>query len=248
MGNNLSGKEDFVPQPVNGDASLSHLLLCDDEFEDRKLLSETISSVFGIESHEVSNVVTARDIFPQRDWLMVIIHSAQDPQSALALCEWIRSQSNIPILMMTKRNESVDEHMVIMSGADDYIVKPLDRRVIIARINCQLSRIKVNTGFEETISELGDISVNHTSHSISAQGKTVHLTRTEFIILDEFLRHPGSLVTREQLALALNAGSGYYSDHIIDTHLSRLRAKVRELDIDDLLITVRGVGFRLNHS
>ena len=230
------------------DNGLNHqpILLCDDEVADRKQLAETIFACHGLTTYEVDTPEKAQDIFCSQPWSMTIIHSARSPRSALLLCQWIRSRSTIPILMLTKRTEEVDEQMALASGADDYIVKPLDGRIVLARINQQLNRGQLLSILStEQLLVHGALKLDLVTHVVDVEGREVSLTKTEFSLLEEFLRHQNSLVSREQLLRVLNLTEDTSSSHVIDTHLSRLRTKLSQAGLSGLVVTVHGVGFRL---
>ena len=148
--------------------------------------------------------------------------------------------------MLTNRVELVDEQMALASGADDYIVKPVDGRILISRVRQQIERfISIHSSPIEELLTYSSVILNLTSHEVTVAGLHLNLTRTEFVILKEFLRHQHSLVSREQLMNLLNLTQEFNSGHVIDTHLSRLRNKLSEAGLSAAIITIHGVGFRL---
>ena len=240
---NFQGEAAGKPALPHGHKSI---LLCDDEVQDRHELAATIARA-ELEICEVSTPDQARELFPSRNWSLVLIHSALNPREGLRLCQWVRSQSTTPIVMLTKRSEDVDEQMAMASGADDYILKPVDGRVLLARVAQQLARGEGENEAGATL-EAGPISVNVAQRSASINGITIDVTRTEFVLLEELVRNGHSLVTREQLGMLLGVSRGVGSDHVINTHLSRLRIKLSDAGLHDVISTVRGIGFRLDTS
>ncbi len=148
--------------------------------------------------------------------------------------------SAIPILMLTARGEEVDRIVGLELGADDYVVKPFSMRELLLRIRAILRRH--STEREQPAITLGSIMLDAVAHSVRVGSESIALTATEFRLLEDLMRHAGSVRTREQL---LNAVWGYQFEgyaRTVDTHIRRLRAKLGEGA--DVLETVRGIGYR----
>lgn len=236
----------LTPSSLGISPQLDQILLLCDDVPERTQISEILFRSFGITTCEVNSAEKAKEIFSSRSWLLAILHSSSNPHSALSLCQWIKSRSTIPILMLTNRVELVDEQMALASGADDYILKPVDGRILISRVRQQIERfISIQSSPIEELLTYGSVTLNLTSHEVFVAGLPLNLTRTEFALLKEFLRHQQSLVSREQLMRLLNLTEGLNSGHVIDTHLCRLRSKLSEAGLPAAIITIHGVGFRL---
>ena len=146
----------------------------------------------------------------------------------------------IPVIMLTARGEEVDRIVGLELGADDYVVKPFSVRELILRIKAILRRQSAATSTPRVLRH--GISVDPAAHRVEVQGQAVELTATEFRLLEDLMRHAGTVRTREQL---LNTVWGYQFEgyaRTVDTHVRRLRAKLGEGA--DTVETVRGVGYR----
>ena len=160
------------------------------------------------------------------------------------VCRRLGAQSetaNIPVLMLTARGEEMDRVVGLSLGADDYVVKPFSVRELMLRIRAVLRRGVRSS--ESPVLERHGIRLRPEAHTAEAQGEELLLTATEFRLLEDLLRHAGSVRTREQL---LNKVWGYSFEgyaRTVDTHVRRLRAKLG--DAASMLETVRGVGYRI---
>ncbi|MDD4701591.1 MAG: response regulator [Desulfovibrio sp.] len=149
--------------------------------------------------------------------------------------------SHIPVLMLTAKGEEMDRVVGLSLGADDYVVKPFSVRELMLRIRAVLRRGVRSS--ESPVLERHGIRLRPEAHTVEAQGEELLLTATEFRLLEDLLRHAGSVRTREQL---LNKVWGYSFEgyaRTVDTHVRRLRAKLG--DAASMLETVRGVGYRI---
>lgn len=226
-------------------ATVSPVLICEDDVADRKQLVEIIGSL-GIPTCEVETVDKAHELFPLSNWTLVIIHCARSPHDALQFCQRVRTTSTIPILMLTQRSEDVDESMVLANGADDYILKPIDPKIVLARVSQQIARaMPASVESSHEVLTVGLMILHNSRQEFLVDGTAVSLTKTEFTVMHELMRNADKVISREQLSRVLQLTGILASDHSIDTHLSRLRKKIRDAGFSDPITTVHGVGFRL---
>ena len=161
----------------------------------------------------------------------------------VSLCRMLREEhrSAVPVLMLTARGEEMDRVVGLSLGADDYVVKPFSVRELMLRIKAILRR--GGRAAENSVLERHGIRLRPDAHTVSAGGRELTLTATEFRLLEDLLRHAGTVRTREQL---LNNVWGYSFEgyaRTVDTHVRRLRSKLGEAAAT--LETVRGVGYRI---
>ncbi len=160
----------------------------------------------------------------------------------LAVCRAIRSTEkthDIPIVMLTARGEESDIVRGLEAGADDYVTKPFSPKVLIARIHAVLRRSSSVGG---GIVEVGDVRLNPERHEVTADGKCVDLTATEFGLLKLLMSRPGRVYTRQQIIDSLHDGFAAVTDRSVDVQVVSLR---RKLDTaGERVQTVRGVGYR----
>lgn len=150
----------------------------------------------------------------------------------------------IPVLMLTARTEEIDELLGLNLGADDYITKPFSPRSLLARIKAALRRAQPAPNQVDAPVRVGDLVVDAYRVRVTLRGQPVHLTPTEFRILEYLARTPGRAVSRTELAEeALPEGDAL--ERAVDAHVKNLRHKLDESGGGDLIETVRGVGYRL---
>jgi two-component system phosphate regulon response regulator PhoB len=164
--------------------------------------------------------------------------------SGLEVCQALRTDvrtSSIPIIMLTARGEEADIVAGLEAGADDYITKPFNPRVLIARIRAVLRR-RETPGPSENIA-IHDLVINPSRHLVKAAGEAVELTATEFALLLFFAQRPGWVFTRGQIIDAIKGEDYAVTDRAVDVQVLGLRKKLGPSG--KLIETVRGVGYRL---
>ncbi len=185
-----------------------------------------------------------------------LIRALQEPFDAIVLdvmlpsldgfevCRQIRHTSQVPIVMLTARADTVDVVVGLESGADDYVTKPFETPELVARLRAVLRRARAAP--EETTITVGSLEVDPAGYTARKDGQSVELTATEFRLLLELARRPGQVFTRE-LLLDRVWNYDYLGDsRMVDVAVQRLRAKVEDDPANPRLIrTVRGVGYRL---
>jgi DNA-binding response OmpR family regulator len=165
----------------------------------------------------------------------------------LEVCRALRRESDVPIIMLTARDAEIDRVVGLELGADDYVVKPFSVRELLARIKSVLRRARNDRPpSADIVLHVGRLTVDMARHEVRVDETPVNVTPREFEVLRTLARHPGQVLTREQL-LQGAWGTTYYGDtRAVDSAIKRLRAKLRRVDPDaTFIITVRGVGYRL---
>ena len=159
------------------------------------------------------------------------------------VCRRIRSDSGIPILILTARGDTVDVVIGLEAGADDYLRKPFEMAELVARIRAAVRRVDVSRG--DTRLALGDLLIDPAEYRVTRGGAELALTATEFKVLHQLASRPGQVFTREML-LETVWGYDFLGDsRLVDVAIQRLRAKIEEVPGSPRLIqTVRGIGYR----
>ncbi|MCK4741527.1 MAG: response regulator transcription factor [Anaerolineales bacterium] len=166
----------------------------------------------------------------------------------LEVCRSLRKEDNIPIIMLTARDEEIDRVVGLELGADDYVVKPFSTRELIARIKSVLRRAQASEFRNETTLQKGPLSMNLDKHEAHWDGELLELSALEFDLLETLIRNEGHVLTREQL-ISTVWGYDFFGDtRAVDTAVRRLRARLREANslAAESITTVRGVGYRLD--
>lgn len=170
------------------------------------------------------------------DWMLPDI-------AGIDVCKKIAGQC--PILMLTARSSATDIVLGLEMGADDYITKPFEIAVLIARVRALLRRSQVQTSANsEEIFTLGKIKVNVPRVEVKVGGQEAKLTSSEFKLLVVLLRNQGRVISREKLKRHLQGDGTVVVDRVIDTHVCSLRAKIGD-DGGKLIETIRGIGYRV---
>jgi two-component system response regulator RegX3 len=229
---------------IDLDSAPSNVLLLEDE-EASRLTVRLQLEVMGLVVYDTPSPIEAKEIFLQRDFSLVIIHIASLPLRGLELCRWIRAASTVPILMLTQRDEVIDEAMVMAAGADDYVTKPIDSKILTSRINQQISRGQSQRAPRANVLIWGPLRMDLSAHQFSIDDNELHLTNTEYQFLQLLMENPHRIFTRNQILEAIGVMKGLGTNQLIDTHASRIRKKIRESGGPDVITVIRSVGFRL---
>lgn len=167
----------------------------------------------------------------------------------MELLNRLRRVNRLPAIFLTSKDDEIDEMLGLKMGADDYIRKPFSQRLLIERIRAVLRRAKydgvaLDENAESTMKR-GSLLLDPERHLCTWAGQAVQLTVTEFLILENLVRRPGHVKSRDQLMDAAYDDNIYVDDRTIDSHIKRLRRKFKALDPDFSAIeTLYGLGYR----
>ena len=171
--------------------------------------------------------------------------------SGVEVCRTIRTQSQVPIIMLTAKDAEIDKVVGLELGADDYVTKPYSSRELIARIKAVLRRGQSEDGSnqDQDLLEVGPIRLNIGKHQVFVSGNPVALPLKEFELLEFLMRNSGRVLTRSQLIDRVWGGDYYGDTKTLDVHIKRLRAKVEPDPANPVLIqTIRGLGYKLENA
>lgn len=170
----------------------------------------------------------------------------------MELLQKVRSESALPVIFLTSKDDEIDEFLGLRMGADDYITKPFSQRLLIERINVILRRTDPDEGSSDKNSSVitrGDLVIDTTRHLCRWKGEEVVLTVTEFLLLQALAQHPGHVKNRDQLIDSAYGEHIYIDDRTIDSHIKRVRKKFRAIDPEFKQIeTLYGVGYRYRND
>jgi DNA-binding response OmpR family regulator len=223
---------------------LPNALLIEDDTEDRLKIRLQLE-LMGFVVYDTPTKQEAEELFTQRDYSIVLIHLGHSQLESMQICRSIRAESTVPIIMLTQRDEVVDEEMVLAAGADDYVTKPIVDRILTSRVTQQVKRGQTQRAPRANILTWGPLEMDLSQHSFTISGKEVMLTNSEFQFLQLLMANPKRIFSREQILQTIGAFRGEKSDHLVDTHASRIRKKIREAGGPEVIAVVRSVGFRL---
>lgn len=160
------------------------------------------------------------------------------------ICREIRKRSEIPIIIVTSRDNQMDELMSMNLGADDFVAKPYNTQILLARISSILKRTYGSSlKKEQDIMSYKNISLNLSNGSITCNGKTLELTKNEIKILSYLIKNKGNIVSRESLMEYLWDSELFVDDNTLSVNVTRLRKKLEEIGMEDSIETRRGLGY-----
>lgn len=180
---------------------------------------------------------------------LAILDVSMPRMDGLDLCRRLRSHSpHLPIIFLSSRDEEIDKVLGLELGGDDYITKPFSGRELLARINVLKRRLQ-GPSSEGGHTRRGDLSLDSERCEVLWKGKPIHLTVSEFRMLQVLVAMPGHVKNRDQLQNAAYGSDSFASDRTVDTHIKRMRRKFEALDPDfSALEAVHGLGYRYRTS
>ena len=233
---------DAVTDPVT-------ILLVDDEDSVQKLLTYPLErDGFRVVHALDGEAALAR--FAEEDVDLVVLDLMLPKLDGLEVCKRIRSESSVPIIMLTARDDELDKVLGLELGADDYITKPFSIREFRSRVKALLRRAAAPRPGErrdDEVIEQGELRIDVPRRTVEVRGQEVQLTFVEFELLRVLASAPGRVFSRRQLLEKLRGGADYREPRTIDVHVRHLREKI-EADPHEpqLILTVRGVGYRFH--
>ena len=158
------------------------------------------------------------------------------------ICTEIRSFSKVPIIFITSRNTNIDELMAITLGGDDFITKPYNTQILLARINALIKRAYPNDNNMDIIEHNG-LTLNILSSTIEHNEKSIELTKNELKILYYLLVNKGKIVSRVEIMEYLWDSAMFINDNTLTVNITRIRNKIDEIGLKDYIKTKRGQGY-----
>ena len=159
-------------------------------------------------------------------------------------CNLIRSHSKVPIIFISSTSDNLNIVMAMNMGADDFISKPFDRNVLIAKIQALFRRSYTFVGQTHAIEHKGVI-LNLNDTSLSYDGKKLELTKNDFKILQILMEIASKIVSRNDLMTRLWESDHYIDDNTLTVNVTRLRKKLEEVDLHDFIMTKKGIGYMI---
>jgi DNA-binding response OmpR family regulator len=224
----------------------STILLVDDEDSVQKLLAYPLE-------REGFRVLQARDgeealtRFASEDVDLVVLDIMLPKLDGLEVCKRLRAESQVPIIMLTARDDELDKVLGLELGADDYITKPFSIREFRSRVRALLRRASAarHAGQDGEVISVGELTITPARRTVEVRADTVQLTYVEFELLRILASNPGRVYSRRMLLEALWGGADYREPRTIDVHVRHLREKLEsDPAAPEYILTVRGVGYR----
>lgn len=213
--------------------------------EDEQTIREELATLLKNEGYQV-RITSEFEIIPEQVRAirpdLVLLDLGLPGRDGLSFCAAIRQIA--PIIVVTSRTSTLDELKALNLGSDDYVTKPYNIPVLLARIKAVLRR---NGGemTEPNILETAELQLSLTKGTVTASGRTAELTRNELKILAHLMAHAGEIVSRADLIEALWDSQIYIDDNTLSVNVTRLRSKLEGLGMADVIKTRRGMGYQL---
>ena len=222
---------------------MAAILLVDDE----PAIRESLAFALRRDGFEVEEATTLREARNRADSAdLVILDLVLPDGSGLLFLRSLRERSDVPVIVLTSRDEETDRVVGLELGADDYVLKPFSPREVAARVRAVLRRASKAAQAEDKPVRAGSLSLDASTRKAAIADRELGLSRTEFNLLALFLRSPGRVFERSQILEAVWGSDVVVGDRTVDVHVKALRRKIEEAGGDPrVLETVRGVGYRL---
>ncbi|MBM3798931.1 MAG: response regulator transcription factor [Actinobacteria bacterium] len=226
---------------------MNSLLFIEDDDQIRLALRLALEDE-GYQVREAADGRTGLAAFHADEPDLVLLDLRLPDMSGFEVCRALRAMSIVPIVMVTAQTDTNDMVAGLEAGADDYVTKPVVPKELAARIRAHLRRVQLqgDPTVESSSLMFGDVELRRDQGIVLKAGRELSLTKTEFNLLCEFADHPNIVLSRDQL-LERVWGYDYLGDsRLVDAHVRRLRVKIEDqADEPRLIVTVRGIGYRL---
>lgn len=198
---------------------------------------------------KADNGITALELFRSEKPHLVLLDIMMPGLDGFSVLKKIRAESSVPAIMLTARGEDHDKILGLELGADDYITKPYNPMVVMARIKAQLRRnydYKESTAAADTELKCFDIVLNRSEGTVTKGGVQTALTKTEFLILELLMQNRGRIFTKQQIFGHVWGGDYIADDNTVMVHISNLRSKIEnDPRSPEILKTVKGLGYKI---
>ena len=213
--------------------------------EDDKIIREELQSFLSKYGYEVvapSEFENIVEFILNENANLVLLDINLPVFDGYYICREVRKKSEVPIIVVTSRDSDMDELMSINLGADDFVTKPYNTQILLARIGALLKRSGSNT-VSTNILTYKDFQLNLSNATVLYNGKEIDLTKNEVKILSYLINHKGEIVSRELLMEYLWTSEFFVDDSTLTVNITRLRKKVEEIGIENVIETRRGLGY-----
>ena len=213
--------------------------------EDDKIIREELQSFLSKYGYEVvapSEFENIVEFILNENANLVLLDINLPVFDGYYICREVRKKSEVPIIVVTSRDSDMDELMSINLGADDFVTKPYNTQILLARIGALLKRSGSNT-VSTNILTYKDFQLNLSNATVLYNGKEIDLTKNEVKILSYLINYKGEIVSRELLMEYLWTSEFFVDDSTLTVNITRLRKKLEEVGIENVIETRRGLGY-----
>ena len=222
------------------------IFIVEDDKQLVRLLDNNLTK-FGFETKSVGDFDTVKVQFEQYQPHLVLLDVNLPKFDGFYWCRQIRTISTCPILFISARDSKMDQVMALENGADDYITKPFDYEIVIAKINSQLRRAYGSYAISnnERTTTVNGLRLDVEKMKLSLKNNEIELSHTEAKILDQLMIKAERLVSRDRLLEKIWDDQVFVDDNTLNVYITRVRKKLASIGIHDAVQTIRGQGYRL---
>ncbi len=220
----------------------ARILIVDDDENICKIIKLYLEKE-GYEAAVAYNGRAGLDNFAIKPADLVLLDIMMPDMDGTEFLKTLRKTSEVPVIMITAKSETIDKVLALELGADDYIVKPFDPKEMIARIRAVIRRSEANSEEEDTL-HFEDLEISLSNYSVVYRGKSLELPPKELELLYFLASHPNKVFTREQLLQKVWEFDFYGDSRTVDVHVKRLREKLADTEHPWEIKTVWGVGYK----
>jgi len=223
----------------------SRILVVDDEPQITRVLKTTLQSQ-GYEVKTAADGETALNL--SVDWIpdLIVTDLSMPLMSGIELCRSVRERSQVPIIVLSVREEERNKIAALDAGADDYVTKPFSVNELLARVRANLRRVALTKEEIAEPLETGDFSINPESRIVRVRGKEIHLTPKEFELLIFMVRHANKVLTHRVLLNAVWGSESVQQPEYLRVFINQLRKKIEPGDKPQYIVTDPWVGYRFH--
>ncbi|MGE7904312.1 response regulator transcription factor [Peribacillus sp. NPDC094092] len=218
------------------------IMIIEDDEKIRNIVADTLTK-WRYEVVEVMEFDHILDDFEKYQPDLVLLDINLPTFDGFYWCQQIRALSSVPILFLSSRNQNMDIIMAINMGGDDFIQKPFDLDVLVAKISALLRRNYTYQNGHNLKLTHRNLSLNVTNSTIQFEERSIELSRNEFIILQLMMRKIGNIVSRDDLMQALWNDEQFVDDNTLTVNVNRLRRKISGIGLEDFIVTRKGMGY-----
>lgn len=222
------------------------ILLVEDDEVIRQQVKKMLEQ-WGYEVVLVEDFMEVLSIFVKVEPHLVLMDIGLPLFNGYHWCQEIRKVSKVPIMFLSSRDQAMDIVMAINMGGDDFVTKPFDQNVLLAKIQGLLRR-SYEFGKDQSLLEYMGVILNLKAMDLVYQGEVVSLTKNEFQFLQVLFDHAGNIVSREDLMKELWNSDFFIDDNTLSVNVARLRKKLEAVGLKDFIETKKGVGYGLRHD
>ncbi len=224
------------------------ILVVEDEYDIGDIIEHYLKRE-GMQVLRAMNGKQAIELFNAHRVDLVLLDIKLPEMNGWEILTKIRQKQQTPVIMLTALDQEIDKVMALRIGADDFVVKPFNPNEVVARVEAVLRRSQLNSNQKSITLKYKNIEINADIHSVYVHGQNskqmLNLTLTEYKIILLMINHPHKVYTRSELMQHCLPDSDAL-ERTVDSHVSKLRKKLEEQGLENMLINVRGVGYRLD--